>query len=77
MQIIQVVLDEQLLRAADEAAGRTNQNRSALMREALREHLRRLESRAMEERERAGYEKFPQTQEEEGVWEAETAWPAE
>lgn len=76
MQTIQVVLEEQLLQAADEAARRTNQNRSALVRQALREHLRRLEILAMEERDREGYLKFPQTPEEQ-AWEAEAVWPAE
>src|SRR2546430_9908138 len=36
--------------AADQAAKRTKRNRSALVRDALREHLRRLELRAREER---------------------------
>ncbi len=55
MQTIHVVLDEKLLRATDQAAKRTRQNRSALIRDALREHLRRLEVRASEERDRQGY----------------------
>ena len=55
MQIIQIVLDKKLLHAADQAAKRTQRNRSALVRDALREHLRRLELRASEERDRQGY----------------------
>jgi predicted transcriptional regulator len=43
MQIVQIVLDKKLLHAADQAAKRTRRNRSALVRDALREHLRRLE----------------------------------
>lgn len=77
MQTIQVVLEEQLLQAADEAARRTNQNRSALVRQALREHLRRLEIRAMEEREREGYLKFPDTLDDTAAWEGVEAWPEE
>jgi metal-responsive CopG/Arc/MetJ family transcriptional regulator len=77
MQTIQVVLDEQLLKAADHAARRSKKNRSELMREALREHLRRLEIKAMEERDREGYAKYPQKTEEAAAWEAEAAWPAE
>jgi mRNA interferase MazF len=45
MKTIQIVLDKRLLEAADQAARRTRQNRSALVRDALREHLRRLEVR--------------------------------
>jgi Arc/MetJ-type ribon-helix-helix transcriptional regulator len=52
-------------------------NRSALVREALREHLKRLEVRACEERDRDGYAKQPQARDESALWEAEAAWPAE
>jgi metal-responsive CopG/Arc/MetJ family transcriptional regulator len=57
METIQVVLDAKLLRAADRAARRAKRNRSALIRDALREHLRRLEIQALEERDREGYRK--------------------
>jgi metal-responsive CopG/Arc/MetJ family transcriptional regulator len=77
MQTIQIVLDEKLLKAADRAARRTKQNRSALMRDALREHLRTLEVRSKEERDRAGYLRQPQALEEARLWESEAAWPEE
>jgi metal-responsive CopG/Arc/MetJ family transcriptional regulator len=77
METIQVVLDAKLLQAADRAARRTKQNRSALIRDALREHLTRLEIRALEERDREGYARRPQSKEESLLWEAEAAWPAE
>jgi metal-responsive CopG/Arc/MetJ family transcriptional regulator len=77
METVQIVLDEKLLRATDQAARRTRQNRSALVRAALREHLRRLEVRALEERDCAGYSKLPQERDEAHPWEAEAAWPAE
>jgi metal-responsive CopG/Arc/MetJ family transcriptional regulator len=77
METVQIVLDEKLLRDADRAARRTKQNRSALVREGLREHLRRLEVRALEERDRAGYSRQPQQRDEVQTWEAEAAWPEE
>ena len=77
MEIVQIVLDKELLRAADRAARRTKRNRSALVRDALREHLRSLEARAREERDRAGYTRQPQAQDESHRWEAEAAWPPE
>ena len=77
METIQVVLDKKLLRAADQAARRTKRNRSALMRDALREHLQRLDLRAKEEREREGYLRQPQTYEEIHLWDGEAVWPAE
>jgi metal-responsive CopG/Arc/MetJ family transcriptional regulator len=77
METIQVVLEKELLQATDRAARRTRRNRSALVRDALREHLGRLELRAREERDREGYTRKPQVQDESRLWEAEAAWPAE
>jgi metal-responsive CopG/Arc/MetJ family transcriptional regulator len=77
METIQVVLDKKLLHAANQAARRTKQNRSALIREALREHLRALQARARELRDREGYVKRPQGEREADTWEREAAWPAE
>ncbi|MGH9511639.1 MAG: ribbon-helix-helix domain-containing protein [Terriglobales bacterium] len=81
MEIIQIVLDERLLHAADKAARRTKKNRSALVRDALREHLRNLDLRSREERDHAGYSRQPQARNvlknESLEWEAEAAWPAE
>ena len=77
METIQVVLDKKLLQATDQAAQRTGRNRSALVREALREHLRNMEIRAREERDRHGYSKRPQTAEESRMWEEQATWPAE
>ena len=75
MQVVQIVLDEKLLQAADQAAKRTRRNRSALVRDALREHLRRLEVRASEERDREGYSRQSQADAEAQDWESEAAWP--
>jgi metal-responsive CopG/Arc/MetJ family transcriptional regulator len=77
METIQIVLDKDLLQATDRAARRMKRNRSALVRDALREHLKRLEVRSREERDREGYAKRPQAREDSGLWEAEAAWPAE
>lgn len=75
MSTIQVVLGEDLLRAADEAAEQVGVNRSALIRDALREHLRRLRVRRLEESDRAGYERHPDSFEDFAVWERVAAWP--
>jgi metal-responsive CopG/Arc/MetJ family transcriptional regulator len=77
METIQVVLDAKLLQATNRVARRRNQNRSALIREALRTHLRRIATRALEERDRAGYSKRPGADDESSIWEAEAEWPAE
>ena len=77
METIQIVLDKKLLQATDQAARQTRQNRSALVRDALREHLRRLEVWGKEERDRQGYSRRLQKTDESRVWEAEAAWPPE
>ena len=77
MEIVQIVLDMKLLRATDQAARRMKRNRSALVREALRDHLRRLEVRALEESDREGYSRLQLAHDESRLWEAEAAWPAE
>ena len=76
METIQIVLEKELLQATDKAARKTKKNRSALVRDALREHLRRLETRALEECDRDGYVKRAATDESK-LWEAEAAWPDE
>ncbi|HEX3662264.1 MAG TPA: ribbon-helix-helix protein, CopG family [Acidobacteriaceae bacterium] len=75
METVQIVIDKKLLLAADAAARRTKQNRSALVRDALREYLLRLDVRAKEERDRAGYRRIPDQPD--AAWEAEAAWPEE
>ena len=75
METIQIVLNEELLRATDGAARRARVNRSALVREALREYLKRLEMRELEGRDRAGYQKHPDTSAESADWEQVASWP--
>lgn len=75
METIQVVLDARLLKAADVAAKKQKVNRSALIRRALEEHLRRLLTADLEERDRRGYQAQPQRIQEYGPWEEAAAWP--
>jgi metal-responsive CopG/Arc/MetJ family transcriptional regulator len=77
MRIVQIVLDKKLLQAADQAAKRTRRNRSALVREALREYLRRLELRASEVSDRQGYSRQSPADAEARAWESEATWPEE
>ena len=77
MKTVQIVLDRTLLRAADRAARVTRQSRSALVRDALREHLRRLEVAIQERRDHQGYARHPQSRRDALIWEREAAWPAE
>jgi metal-responsive CopG/Arc/MetJ family transcriptional regulator len=75
METVQIVLEKELLRATDRAAKKLKRNRSALVRDALRAHLRWLEIRAQEEQERAAYKAHPQDPDEVRMWETVTVWP--
>jgi metal-responsive CopG/Arc/MetJ family transcriptional regulator len=77
METIQVVLDSKLLRATDQAAHRAKLNRSALIRNAVRMHLKQLRIRDLEERDRRGYaSRLPKTLAAPD-WESEAVWPEE
>lgn len=75
MSIVQIVLDDDLLKAADKAARQRNVNRSALVREALRAHLKHLRIRELEEREKKGYQAKPDSLDDWAIWEREVVWP--
>ena len=75
METIQVVMEEELLRRVDKAAHRLSVNRSALVREALRQHLAQLNVREREEADRRGYERAPEKATELAAWNSVLAWP--
>ncbi len=75
MATIQVVLDDALLELADRLAKRQRINRSALIREALRTHLKRLRYAELENQERAAYEQRPDDLDEVRRWERVADWP--
>ncbi len=75
MATIQVVLEDALLQATDQVVRRLKVNRSALIRDALREHLRRLRILENERRDREGYARHPIGKDEFAVWDKVAAWP--
>lgn len=74
VKTVRVVLEAELLAQADEAARRAGTNRSALIRDALREHLKRLRILRLEDQHRLGYERFPDAQDDLKGWEAAASW---
>src|SRR5690349_16794048 len=68
VETIQVLLDAKLLKATNLAAKKHRVNRSALIRRALMEHLKRLRKLESEERDRQGYLAQPQRVDEYRVW---------
>jgi metal-responsive CopG/Arc/MetJ family transcriptional regulator len=73
MSTIQLVLEDELLAKTDARAAQNGGDRSAVIREALISYLRRQEARAnleeLEEQERLGYERIPDTVEDDTDWE--------
>ncbi len=74
MRTVQMTLDEELVRAVDEAVRRLRTTRSAFARDALRAALARLRVTELEWRHREGYARKPVKAEEFGIWEGEQAW---
>ncbi len=75
MATIQVVLDDALLALADKLAKQQRVNRSALIREALRAHLKRLRYQELERQEREAYQQKPDDFDEVRRWERVADWP--
>jgi metal-responsive CopG/Arc/MetJ family transcriptional regulator len=77
MRTVNVALNEDLLRSADQAAKRIGVSRSALIRQALAAHLKSLEMREELRKDQEGYEKYPDTEPDRMGWEQVTSWPDE
>ncbi len=75
MKTIQMTIEQNLLQQVDEAVARLGTTRSAFTRDALREALERLVTRALEEQHKKGYERHPVEPAEFDDWEAEQVWP--
>ena len=75
METIQIVLDSDLLHAADRAVRKLKTNRSALFREALRAHLKRLDTQERERRDRDGYLRYPDSLDDPAIWDQVADWP--
>ncbi len=74
MRTVQMTLEERLVTEVDRVARRLGTTRSAFTREALRDALRRLRVRELEQRHRDGYRNKPVGKNEFKVWEAAQAW---
>ena len=77
MKTIQMTLDEDLLKAVDQAVTRLHTSRSEFTRRALRQALESLRTESLERQHRRGYENHPVQTGEFDVWEAEHIWENE
>lgn len=75
MRVIQVLIDEKLLRETDRLVKRSKSNRSVLIRSLLAEHVKRVRIRELEEKERETYTVTPQGKNEIEMWEGIQEWP--
>ena len=74
MKTVQMTLEDELVKSVDQAAKQLHTTRSAFTRSALKEALRSLKVRRLEEKHRKGYMTHPTLKEEAGVWEKEQVW---
>jgi metal-responsive CopG/Arc/MetJ family transcriptional regulator len=74
MRVVQMTLEDDLIKSVDAAARRLRTTRSAFTRAALRAALRQLETTQLEQRHREGYERDPPSRSEFAVWEKEQVW---
>ncbi len=70
-----MTLDEELVTRVDRAAKKLGTTRSGFTRQALRDALRCLQVRQLEEQHRRGYVAKPVRRGEFDRWDAEQAWP--
>ncbi len=74
MKTIQMTIDEQLLQEVDTAVCNLGSSRSAFLREALRQALKRMQIAALERQHIAGYVRHPVEPGEFDVWQNEQVW---
>jgi len=74
MKTVQMTLDEDLVKAVDDAAKKLGTTRSGFTRDALRSALKELQVKQLESRHREGYKRKPVKPGEFSDWEAEQAW---
>ncbi len=74
MRTVQMTLDEELVKAVDQAVKRLGTTRSAFTRNALQEALKKVRSAELERKHREGYARKPVKHGEFSVWEIEQVW---
>ncbi len=75
MKTVQMTLDEELVTQVDRAARKLGTTRSGFTRQALRDALRHLRVRQLEEQHRRGYAAKPVRRGEFDSWDVEQVWP--
>ncbi len=74
MTTIQMTLEADLLKEIDRTVKKLKTTRSALIRDSIRQHLKLLSVRELEERQRAGYARQRVKPGEFDIWDKEQSW---
>ena len=74
MKTAQIALNENLIKAVDNAAKKLGTTRSVFTREALRSALKGVRVKDMESKHRLGYKRKPVKRGEFSDWESEQVW---
>lgn len=74
MKTIQMTIDEQLLDQVDASSAELGVDRSAFIREALRQAMAHLRATDLERQHAAGYARHPVKPGEFDLWEGEQVW---
>ena len=74
MRVVQMTLEENLIKLVDKIAGQLHTSRSAFTRAALREAVEKYKRSRLEQKHRKGYEIHPEKGMEFSVWEEEQQW---
>lgn len=74
MKTIQMTLDEDLVDAVDKVVKKLKITRSAFARKALREAIKQVNVKILENKHKKGYELHPVSKTEFGIWESEHEW---
>ena len=74
MRTIQMTLDDELVEAVDKLVKKLKTTRSAFARKALREAIKQVNIKTLENKHKKGYEIYPVSKTEFSVWESEQEW---
>ena len=74
MRTIQMTLDDELVEAVDKLVKKLKTTRSSFARKALREAIKQVNIKALEDRHKKGYERYPVGKSELSGWESNQEW---
>jgi metal-responsive CopG/Arc/MetJ family transcriptional regulator len=74
MRTIQMTLDDDLVETVDRLAKKLKTTRSAFTRKALREAIKQVNIKSLENKHKRGYERYPAGKTEFSAWESEQEW---